>query len=517
MKRRLRTRPDQVSPRFWGRLRNRAREELVAMRGALIILREWKWFLAICGILTLAYLALIRANFYYLDDQGRMLDGHMGWMGFSRYTTTVLAGVMQMGAYMADLSPLTTLLAIAIIAAAGLIIVYTIKVTIYKKTIKWWDVLAVAVIGITPYFTECMSYKFDAPFMALSVLMSVIPFVFYQKSRWGFYGLTAIGTMVMCTTYQASSGVFPMMVVAVAAAQWNQGAKWRELGKFLLWSSVIYLITIVIFKEFLMFPQSLYVSNEVFDMRELLPGILGNLNEYYGLVISDSRWMWLVLGSVIIGEFVTIFTVRAQKNKLAAIVIGVGTVMLLGVMAFGLYVVLVAPLTAMRGMYGIGVAMALLAVMVSSMAERWVWKIPAVVLTYNFVIFATVYGNMLAVQDAETKFRAEALAMDLADLEIMQTEEPKQVKIYGGVAPAKAIQEWTQKTGSGALMRLIPVQMYGDGWTWGQMYFFNQLGLKTAIMVGQDEIKVGDDWEKPISNLYHDVYTKDNQIVIYIK
>lgn len=162
-------------------------------------------------------------------------------------------------------------------------------------------------------------------------------------------------------------------------------------------------------------------------------------------------------------------------------------------------------------------AVAILAVMVSSMAEKWIWKLPAAILTYNFVIFTITYGNMLAVQDAETKFRAEALAMDLAHLEIMQTDEPKHVKIYGGIEPAKAIREWTDKTGSEALMRLIPVQMHGDGWIWGQMYFFNQLGLKTAVIVGQEDVEVGDDWEKSVSTAYHDVYTKGNQVVIYIK
>lgn len=498
-------------------LLNKVKSEIIAMRKSLVIMKEWKWLLAIAGVLLVAYLALMRANFYYLDDQGRMVDGHMGWMGFSRYTTTLAAGAMQMSSYMADLSPLTTLLAILIMAVAGLIITYTIKVKIFEKEIKWWDVLAVAIIGITPYFAECMSYKFDAPFMALSVLASVMPFVFYKDSKLGFYGSIAIGTMVMCTTYQASSGIFPMMVIIVAAAEWAKGTKWRVLWRFILGSGVVYLAAVVIFKEFLMIPQSLYVSNEALGLGELVPGAMQNLGEYYRLVIDDSRWLWLVLGGIVIGEFMIVYIVKAKRNKLAAGIVALLTILLTGVTAFGLYIVLKAPLVAMRGMYGIGVAVALLAVMVSSMAEQWIWKLPAVVLTYNFIIFATTYGNMLAVQDAETKFRAGALATDLADLEIMQTDAPKFVKIYGGIQPAKAIQQWTDKTGSAALMRLIPVQMHGDGWTWGQMYFFNQLGLKGIMMVGQEDIEVTDDWEKPVSTAYHDVYTKDNQVVIYIK
>lgn len=499
-------------------LRNKLYGEFAVIRNSLtVIIKKWKWILAIAMVLLVAYLALMRANFYYLDDQGRMVDGHMGWMGFSRYTTTLVAGAMQMGSYMADLSPLTTLFAILMMAVSGLVILYTIKVKIFAKEIRWWDVLIVAIIGLTPYFAECMSYKFDAPFMALSVLASVVPFVFYKDSKLGFYISAVIGAMVMCTTYQASSGIFPMMVMMVVVAELAKGIEWKKLWKFILGSSLAYLMTVIIFKEFLMIPQSLYVSNEVLGFGELIPGVIHNLGEYYRLIISDSRWLWLVIGGVIIGEFVIVYTLKAKRNKLVAIVIALLAVALLGVMAFGLYIALVAPLTAMRGMYGIGIAITLLAVMISSMAEKWVLEMPAVIMAYNFIIFTTTYGNMLAVQDTETKFRAEILAMDLADLEIMQTDEPKSVKIYGGITPAKAIQQWTDETGSSALMRLIPVQMHGDGWTWGQMYFFNQLGLKTAVLVGQEDIKVEDDWEKPISTAYHDVYTKGNQIVVYIK
>lgn len=497
---------------------NKLKSELSAMRKSLAaITKEWKWILAIAGVLLVAYLALMRANFYYLDDQGRMVDGHMGWMGFSRYTTTIFAGVMQMGSYMADLSPLTTLLAILLMAAAGLIIIYTIKVKIFEKSMRWWDVLIAAIMGMTPYFAECMSYKFDAPFMALSVLASVLPFVFYKDSTWGFYGATAVGTMMMCTTYQASSGIFPTMVVMVAAAEWAHGKKWKSLWKWLLASGAIYLVTVVIFKEFLMIPQTLYVSNEVWGLGELIPGTIHNLQEYYRLVISDARWLWLVAGGLVIGEFVVVYIVKAKQNKLLAAIMAVMAVALAGVMTFGLYVVLRAPLTAMRGMYGIGVTMTLLAVMISSMADKWILEVPAVVLAYNLMIFTTTYGNMLAIQDAETKFRAEILAADLADLEVMQTEAPKFVKIYGGIAPAKAIEQWAEHTNSTALMRLIPVQMHGDGWTWGQMYFFNQLGLKTAVMVGQEEVEIDESWENPVKNLYHDIYSKDNNIVIFIK
>lgn len=495
----------------------RGREELVVMRGAILsISKEWKWLLAIFGILTLACLALMRANFYYIDDQGRVVDGHMGWMGFSRYTTTIGAGILQMGSYMADLSPLTTLLAIAIMAVAGLIIIYILKVVIFEKKIVWWDVLAVAMMGLSPYFMECFSYKFDAPFMALSVLASVIPFVFYKKSWWGFYGLAAIGTMVMCTTYQASSGIFPMMVVAVTAAEWAQGAKWKDLWRFVVGSGATYLITVVIFKEFLMIPQSLYVSNEIFGISELVPGIIGNFQRYYGLVISDARWIWLVMGGIIISEFVIVFTVKSKRNKVGAVATAIGVIVLLAMMAFGLYVALVAPLTEMRAMYGIGVAVALLAVIVSGMAEKWIWKLPAAVLTYNFVIFATTYGNMLKVQDDEAKFRAEIIAMELAELPVMQTGEPVFVKVYGGIQQSKAIRQWTEKTGAEALARLVPAQMRGDGWIWGQFYLFNNLELKTAIVVEED-VEVDENWEKPVSNLYHDIYTHDNQVVVYIK
>lgn len=98
----------------------------------------------------------------------------------------------------------------------------------------------------------------------------------------------------------------------------------------------------------------------------------------------------------------------------------------------------------------------------------------------------------------------------------MQTDEATFVKVYGGIQQSKAIRQWTEKTGAGALARLVPVQMRGDGWIWGQFYLFNNLELKTAILVEED-VEIDASWEKAVSNLYHDIYTKDDQVVVYIK
>lgn len=42
-------------------------------------------------------------------------------------------------------------------------------------------IAAVVPLGLSPWFLECFSYKFDSPYMALSVLASVIPFIFGRR------------------------------------------------------------------------------------------------------------------------------------------------------------------------------------------------------------------------------------------------------------------------------------------------------------------------------------------------
>ena len=83
-----------------------------------------KPYIYIFIILTICITALIRADFNYIDDLGRVAEGYRGWNKFSRYTSTFLSSFIHTSKYLTDISPLPQLLAVGIMSFAGVIILY---------------------------------------------------------------------------------------------------------------------------------------------------------------------------------------------------------------------------------------------------------------------------------------------------------------------------------------------------------------------------------------------------------
>lgn len=163
------------------------------------------FFFMTLAIYIVAIFPIIRANVNYIDDTGRVLKGYAGWDNYSRYVSCFLSHIIHANSsYLPDISPVPQIIAVMILSLAALVVTVTIK---GKGELSIWNVLACIPLGLSPYFLECLSYKFDLPYMALSILASVLPLLFYQK-RWMWYSLSVVVCMlVMCMTYQAASGI----------------------------------------------------------------------------------------------------------------------------------------------------------------------------------------------------------------------------------------------------------------------------------------------------------------------
>ena len=65
------------------------------------------------------------------------------------------------------------------------------------------ELVAVAIVALNPYFLECLSYKFDAPYIAVAILAMIIPLLFRKKEGRMVCLIVMMGTLVTCTTYQS--------------------------------------------------------------------------------------------------------------------------------------------------------------------------------------------------------------------------------------------------------------------------------------------------------------------------
>ena len=138
--------------------------------------------------------AIILAGVHYADDIARTNDG---------YFSTIAAFGLHADGYLTNIYPLPQILAVVILALASVLLVCVIsgKEVFKEKPSKWiWYLIAALPLGLSPYMLECLAYQYDAPYMAVSVLFTVLPLLFWEHKRW-LYGLMVFVSVIIIVCY----------------------------------------------------------------------------------------------------------------------------------------------------------------------------------------------------------------------------------------------------------------------------------------------------------------------------
>lgn len=461
-------------------------------------------------IFSIGISAILRSNVNYIDDIGRTIDGYKGWNNFSRYFSNSLATILYTSNLLSDTSPLMQIIAAAVLAICGIIL---LTIIFERKQFTIWEVVSVIPLGLNPYFLECFSYKYDAPYMAISILASIIPLVF-RTSSWPMYiAVSAIGTLVTCTSYQASSGIFPMLVVLIAFRMWMKKVSLKQIGTFLINSVLGYCAGLIFFFVSVMHPADTYVSATIPSLSSLIPNYISNLNRYFVHIRSDftTLWIWIII--LLIIAFLLSTIAYTEQHKGVTVILGAVSLVFLSMLCFGLYPALTTPLFDTRAMYGFGVMLAMLCVCSVQHHQNTYIKLPALVLSWIFFVFSFTYGNALYYQHEYEDFRRELLIEDLNDMEMLATGTPVTVQINGTVGRAPALHSISNKYP--IIKRLVPIMFQGE-WIWGSWEFYRYYGLENIV---QDTTIDLTTYDLPIvkDSMYHTIYGNDQYILIILK
>ena len=437
-------------------------------------------FVALLLIYLLGISAILLSGVHYADDVARTNLGYAGWVTFSRYLNTLLSFGLYADTYLANLAPLPQILAVGVLAAASLALICLVsgKEVFQEKWIRWiWQVVAVIPLGLCPYMLECLSYQYDAPYMMLSVLAAVAPFLVWKKGwRWWVPAMV-LGILVACTTYQASVGILLAMIVAVALKDWGEGEKTKEVVKSLALAGAVCLITLVVFEKFLMVPKDTYVSNDLPAAGVFVQTVFQHLGQYYALVVRDFKALWLGLMGMIGAGFIVLYTMQARQNKILAALVAVAGVAMMLMAVYAPYAALESPLYTTRAMYGIGAVLAVMGVyIVSCRGWKLVMAVPVVAISWCFYSFGFTYGNALGEQG---RFRDQEINMVIADLnEILPElgEEQKYIQTTGQIDFAPSIQHLPARTQR--MVRRLLKPSFGRDTYWMAYKLTEMSGLK---------------------------------------
>ena len=476
--------------------------------------REIKPYLKPLSILFLfsflAIFSLLRANYNYYDDLGRVAMGYRGWSNFSRYLSSFFSIFLHGDTYLTDISPWPQILALFLMSLASLIL---LKVFTHQEKFSFWNIISVFPLAINPYFLECLSYKYDAPYMAFSVLVSILPLLF-AKQKTGFYAVVIFFcTLMMCATYQASSGIFIIVVFFYALSKWLKGTSFKECFYFVLKSLLFYLSSLLIFKIFFMQTSDTYVTNILFSIKEIPMGFIKNLSHYYTLFIKDFKIEWLILIIGILLSFISTAVLKSKKSKIKTLGLTFLVLFLSILLCFGIYPAFTEPLYSPRAMYGIGVLLTMLMIFCCDTPKNFLGKIFSLSLVYCFFAFSFTYGNALNAQKEYTDMRIELVLSDLNELELAKTSTIKKVQIIGNIGYSPVILNMPEDFAM--LERLVPLTFGGEN-VWYQASFFYYSNLKNMIPIPSNE-KIPPNLPLLKDTMFHEIRGNEEYICISLK
>ena len=466
------------------------------------------------GVYFWGILTIIRANFLYIDDTLRSVGGFRGWFIWSRYVSDLLSIVIHGDTNLTDISPLPQLLAILILSCSSVALVYVIG----NKKITVVRLLASIPLGLSPYFLECLSYKFDAPYMALSILASIVPFLFIARKK-AFFFISVVSLLIMCMTYQAASGIYPLVAVILWFQDWNSKRKpVKEIWSMLGIAFIAFAFSMMLFRSFLMKgvdPDS-YASASMHPLSQMLSGAFTNLKNYTLIIYHDLGLIWKI-GIAIVCIFFIIKSVKTSSHKktlplfISMLVIGASFVL-----SCGVYLLLTTPIFYPRASLGFGIFLAILCIYVVSDYKKAA-IIAVLALNWCLFVFVFSYGNALADQDRYAKFRITMLLHDLSDLYPNRNSETLFIQLQNSIGFAPTIKNISKHYP--VIERLVPERLrevlYFDNLYYIGHYNFNKLVMNIQGYSADDFTAM----DLPVvkDSYYHTIKSDGSHILVILK
>lgn len=379
-------------------------------------------FTFICYAVPLIAIGL--SNYPYLDDTSRRAMGYTGFGNdYSRWGSEFLAWILQGSRHLVDTGLTNFIVTALILALSSLLLVSVIS------KVNYLSLFVSLMIGLNPWSLGLFSFKFDSPFMAMSILMSIVPFLFWEKRQ--FVVISFFALFLMYNTYQASSGIFLVIFLIKIYRSLTQRIDGKKLKTNLLMGGLSFILpTIAYFIQLKLLPVAEGHSSNSMLSQNLLLQPFTNVRLFLSAFKYNSAKIWIAIFAVLLVFFI-IKEIINSDNNLAFSSLSLAVFFVLGTfLSFGIYLFLQQLTPALRYIYGFPFFLACLAIMLFDGQKAKipvlgkVGKLVPVLLSFFIIQFSFVYAGTLQSQ-------REALQQQSAKLEnSLEKVDLKGVKLY---------------------------------------------------------------------------------------
>lgn len=447
------------------------------------------------------------AEFPYIDDIGRQLEGYSGFSEhYSRYLSEISARLIQGGSHLTDPGLSTNIISAFILTFASVTLLF---VLFPSKKINLGLILSSTVIGINPWFLEALSFRFDNPFMSLSILVSLLPFIFWESKKL-FNLFSIICIYLMCNSYQASSGIYILMVLTLAFLELIYGKKLNIKG--LLNSAVSYIVGMVLYKVQITIKPPIFAEQGKTPGLFQLPNvILGNAKGYLKNIYLQSYKTWIYLVIVLLFLLIVNILISGKQKKIFSLFYTFIWLSVGSVISYGAYLALPMQFYLMRPRYeyGLGAFISIILVVIVGISSKngilsLIKSLVSGLFVFYMLTFSFVYVSTLKQQNTIFESQSSILGNTLNKY----VTKKNRVVNLNKFLPNSPIYENT----SSVYPLIGSLVMPNTNISWDMTKRFNSLTKLDVEFKPFDTTNLDSSYELLETTKLYDLYSKDDQL-----
>jgi hypothetical protein len=367
-----------------------------------------------------AILAIGVVNFPYMDDAVRQRVGNTDFANtYSRWGSEIGSWLVQGSRHLTDMGLVTPILTGFILAAASILIVYTLN----NQKLRVLPLVVSTLIGLNPWFLQCVSFRFDSPYLALSVFCSVLPFLWWEKQPSWFFSLSVLSIFMMCNTYQASSGIYIVMVLALSLKALLADNAFAPLLKKIVTAAGAYILAMLLyFVEMKLHPELAQRGNNVViaSITEIPKTFLDNSRMYPHVILDQSTKVWVILFILLMLAFIVTSVQKANLEPAKALLFLALYLVSAAILSYGVFLIFPEKLAlaAPRYAYGFSVFATVTLLLLLENLKTFPWlklatKGIVCLFCYYLLSFPFIYASSLHYQKEAFERQSVLLAEDL--------------------------------------------------------------------------------------------------------
>lgn len=476
-------------------------------------------FLSLFVALLVVFYKVIDANVQFADDMWRSFSSARGWIGNSRYISEFLSPVLHTTLGLTDIAPLTQIIAILVMAFSVVLATWLCS----EKNISVLGLVAMSLMCLSPFFSETISYRYDSPYMALSVLFVIFPFIFRKEFK-SFLFVSVVAIVFSCMSYQAGASTYIIFAIFFALMMWLKNDSAKEIVIFVVSAIAAFLLAMLLYRFLFTNLQSdgddIAALNSYLSVS--LTAVPSNLSNYIDFITKFFGGVWIKFFACICLLSAYAITVRhSERNKILSAVVVLFVFIGAFALSLGTYLVFSDSFILARSVLGFNVYIALIAFLcvkdwngssTSEMLKRSKFsmfiKICVVALIYGCVVFMFSYGNVLAKQKTYSEARTSIL---LSDLQKFSTNGEKiKIGFSGSIGLSETLKATVKKYPIFEML-LGTSPLFGDTYWYEYWFFSYNLNCEIVRSISPGDLPLLCD------TYYHTIYGDGKNFFINLK